>query len=127
MASILIIDDQSGVRQLISEELILEGHQVRSLGDTKSAREHLQRSRPDLVLLDLYLDGPEGFGVLEDIKYRHPEVPVIVLTAYDGFAGDPRLSGADGYVVKNCDLTELKSRIADILESELSVDEEMTP
>ncbi|MBW2170851.1 MAG: response regulator, partial [Deltaproteobacteria bacterium] len=60
MASILIIDDQSGVRQLISEELILEGHQVRSLGDTKSAREHLQRSRPDLVLLDLYLDGPEG-------------------------------------------------------------------
>ncbi|MBW2171964.1 MAG: hypothetical protein JRF69_08295, partial [Deltaproteobacteria bacterium] len=54
-------------------------------------------------------------------------VPVIVLTAYDGFAGDPRLSGADGYVVKNCDLTELKSRIADILESELSVDEEMTP
>jgi len=65
------IDDQQCIRQLISEELILEGHQVCSLGDAESVREHLQLFQTDLVLLDLFLDGPDGFGVFEDIKYRH--------------------------------------------------------
>jgi two-component system response regulator GlrR len=111
MASILIIDDQSGVRQLISEELILEGHQVRSLGDAESVRGHLQRFRPDIVLLDLYLDGPEGFGVFEDIKCQHPELPVVILTAHDGFVNDPRLCMADGYVIKSFDFTELKATV----------------
>ena len=111
MARILVVDDQSCVRQIISEELILEGHQVRSLGDAESVRGHLQRFRPDLVLLDLYLDGPEGFKVLEDIKCMYPEVPVVIVTAYDGFDGNPRLYQADGYVIKSFDFTELKAKV----------------
>jgi DNA-binding response OmpR family regulator len=111
MASILVVDDQPCVRQIISEELILEGYQVRSLGDTESVREHLQLFRPDLVLLDLYLDGLEGFKVLEDIKCMYPEVPVVIVTAYDSFDGNARLYQADGYVVKSSDFTELKAKV----------------
>jgi two-component system response regulator (stage 0 sporulation protein F) len=116
MTQILIVDDQRCVRELVSEELILEGYRVIEAGDAESLRGHLIFSRPDLVLLDLYLDGAEGFGVLHDIKEENPNLPVIIFTAYDSFVDDPRLSQADGYVIKSVVFDELKGKIADVLD-----------
>ena len=115
MTKILIVDDQPCVRELLSEELILEGYRVAMAGDVESVRENLRFSKPDLVLLDLYLDGAEGFRVLRDIKEQNPNLPVIIFTAYDSYVDDPRLSQADGYVIKSIDLDELKGKIADVL------------
>ena len=115
MAKILINDDQQCVRELISEELISEGYRGHSLGDAKSVKVNLRFSKPDLVLLDLYLDETDGFGVLHDIKGQFPEVPIIVYTAYDSYREDPRVSGADGYVIKSVLFDELKGKIADVL------------
>ena len=115
MPNILIVDDQPCIRELISEELIYEGYEVESVGDAESARAHIKRSRPDLVLLDLYLDGPDGWDVLRDIKRQDPHLPVLVVTAYDSFQDDPRLSRADGYVIKSTDFGELKHQIANAL------------
>jgi DNA-binding NtrC family response regulator len=123
MANILIVDDQLCVRQLLSEELTLEGHQVAGLGDAESARTHLQSFQPDLVLLDLYIDGPEGFRLLEDIKGQHPDLPVIIVTAYDSFADDPRVSRANAYVIKSIRLDTLKEKIAQVLEQRGSYQE----
>jgi two-component system response regulator (stage 0 sporulation protein F) len=115
MPNILIVDDQPCIRELISEELIYEGYEVESVGDAESARAYIKRSRPDLVLLDLYLDGPDGWDVLRDIKRQDPHLPVLVVTAYDSFQDDPRLSRADGYVIKSTDFGELKHQIANAL------------
>ncbi len=115
MPNILIVDDQPCVQQLFSEELIREGYRVASVGDAESVREYLIFSQPDIVLLDLYLDGPEGFGLLEDIKRQYPHLPVIIVTAYDSYRDDPRLSQADGYVVKSICFDELKLKIARVL------------
>jgi two-component system response regulator (stage 0 sporulation protein F) len=115
MNTILIVDDQPCVRELVSEELILEGYRVITAGDAESVRGHLRFSRPDLVLLDLYLDGAEGFGVLGDIKEQIPNLPVIIFTAYDSYVDDPRLSQADGYVIKSIVFDELKGKVADVL------------
>jgi len=116
MASILIVDDQPYVRELLSEELSYEGYRVASVGDTKSIWGHLKNSTPDLVLLDLYLNGFEGFDILGEIKKVQPDLPVLIVTAYDSFEQDPRLSQADGYVIKSfVALGELKQKIADIL------------
>ena len=46
-------------------------------------------------------DGAEGFGLLSDIKRRGPHLPIIIFTAYDTYVDDPRLSQADGYVIKS--------------------------
>ncbi|MBW1741127.1 MAG: response regulator [Deltaproteobacteria bacterium] len=129
MANILIIDDQPCVRKLLSEELIIEGYQVHSLGHAESVREHLLSSQPDLVLLDLYLEGPEGFGLFEDIKRQYPHMPVIIVTAYDSFMDDPRVSHADGYVIKSIHLDELKQKIAQVLtpQQDLQTTEEPKP
>lgn len=115
MPNILVIDDQQCIRELLSEELALEGYQVHSVGDAESVMEHLLFSQPDLVLLDLYLEGPEGFGLFEEIKRQCPHLPVIIVTAYDSFMNDPRLSHADGYVIKSIDLDPLKQEIAHVL------------
>ncbi|MBN1843219.1 MAG: response regulator [Deltaproteobacteria bacterium] len=115
MPNILIVDDQPCIRELISEELIYEGYEVERVGDAESARAYIKRSRPDLVLLDLYLDGPDGWDVLRDIKRQDPHLPVLIVTAYDSFQDDPRLSRADGYVIKSTDFWELKHQITNAL------------
>jgi DNA-binding NtrC family response regulator len=122
MAKILIIDDQQCVRELISEELMFESYRVHSLGDAKSVSGHLRFSQPDLVLLDLYLDEADGFRVLHDIKGKYPQMPVIIYTAYDSYREDPRVSQADGYVIKSTMLDELKEKIADILAQQQTVE-----
>jgi DNA-binding NtrC family response regulator len=118
MENILIVDDQACVRKLLSEELVLEGYRVESVGDAQSVRRCLMSSQPDLVLLDLYLDGPDGFSLLVDIKRQHPDLPVLIFTAYDSFKNDPRLSQADGYLIKSPVLDELKEKIAGLLGKE---------
>lgn len=115
MANILIVDDQLWVREFLAEELTCEGYQVGAIGDVKSILENLTVSLPDLVLLDLYLDGTDGFGVLSDIKRREPRLPIIIFTAYDTYVDDPRLSQADGYVIKSFRLDKLKQKVADVL------------
>jgi DNA-binding response OmpR family regulator len=115
MPKVLIIDDQQCVREFLAEELISEGYRVVSTGDARSATGHVGFSRPDLVLLDLYPDGPDGWEVLRDIKRQDPYLPIIIFSACDSFVDDPRLSQADGYVIKSIDLDELKHKIADVL------------
>lgn len=115
MANILVVDDQACVRQVVSEELTAEGHEVTTAGDTESLKRHVRFSMPDLVILDLYLQGPDGIVALNDIKGQYPDLPVIIFTAYDSYREDPRLSQANAYVVKSYILDELKETIALVL------------
>jgi DNA-binding response OmpR family regulator len=124
MPDILIVDDQPCVRALLSEELVHEGYRVEGLGDAKSVRTRLRFMRPDLVLLDLYLDGADGWELLRNIKRQHPQLPVLIVTAYDSFVDDPRLSQADGYFVKSLDFMDLKQKIADLLRRKSSLQTE---
>ncbi len=116
MANVLIVDDQPCIRTLLSEELVCEGYKVTSAGSRESLMRHLRSSNFDLVLLDLYLDGSDGFELLKTIKQECPGLPVLVVTAYDSFAEDPRLSEAEGYFLKSTDLDPLKEKIADVLQ-----------
>ena len=118
MSSILIVDDQPHVRELLSEILADEGYQVASVGDVQSIWGHLRDSPPDLVLLDLYLNGFKGWDVLRDIKRIDPNLPVLIVTAYDSYVNDPRLSQADGYIIKSLSaFDELKEKIAEVLKN----------
>ena len=115
MSNILIVDDQPHLQELFSHELMEEGYSVVSAGDAESAKEYLVDSKPDLVLLDLYLNGFDGWDVLRDIKSKEPLLPVLIVTAYDSYVADPRVSQADGYMVKSfVHFDELKEKIADI-------------
>jgi two-component system response regulator (stage 0 sporulation protein F) len=117
MSNILIIDDQPYLRELFSQELVDEGYGVENVPCAEPAILLIRRSKPDLVLLDLYLDGFEGWNVLRQIERWDPDLPVLIVTAYDNYADDPRLSSADGYVLKSfTNLTELKKKITEIID-----------
>jgi len=88
MVSILIVDDQPYIQELFSQELMGEGYKVLSTGDAESAKVCLENSKPDLVLLDLFLNGFEGWNVLHEIKRKDPHLPVLIVTAYDTYADD---------------------------------------
>lgn len=116
MSNILIVDDQPYLGELFSQELVDEGYGVVSVPSAESVILHLRRSKPDLVLLDLYLDGCEGWDVLRQIKRWAPHTPVLIVTACDNYADDSRLSSSDRYILKSfTNLTELKKKVAEIL------------
>ena len=117
MANILVVDDQPYVGEILAEEFSHEGHRFSGVTDVDSALRHIRDSRTDLVLLDLCLEGFEGWEALHTIKRENPDLPVLILSAYDSFAGDPRLSQANGYVVKSfSNFDMLKQTIADTLQ-----------
>ena len=118
MSQILIVDDQQCVRRLLWAQLTLAGYSATDADSAEAARTYLSSRRPELVLLDLYLNGPEGFELLAEIKARYPDVPVVVVTAYDRYKKDPRLSKADGYFVKSFDFEGLVGAIGEILGKE---------
>lgn len=115
MSHILIVDDQSCIQELLLEDLVREGYRVATAGDPETAIAQVQSFTPDLVVLDLYLDGPQGFRLFKDIRREYPNLPVIIFTAYDSYREDPRLSQAAGYVVKSPDLRKLRQNIARVV------------
>ena len=116
MATILVVDDEANVRGLYRDELTDAGYRVLAAGSWAEAEALLERERPDLVTLDIRLEGgPDGIEALRRIKERHAGLPVVLVTAYGEYRSDFGTWAADGYVVKSADLTELKARIAVLL------------
>jgi DNA-binding response OmpR family regulator len=117
MNKILIVDDEESFRMLYYDELSEEGYSVFTLGDGSKLLEVIEQKRPDLIVLDLKLGEYDGLDILQDIRNRNYDMPVILCTAYPHFKQDLRSIAADYYVVKNSDLTELKLKIKMAIES----------
>lgn len=113
MKTILVVDDEANIRRLYSEELTDAGYRVVGVGSWEEARRALESERFDLVTLDIRMgDGPNGIEALRLIKNRDPDLPVVLVTAYEEYQADFGSWAAEGYIVKSSDLTELKDRIA---------------
>ena len=120
MAKILIIDDKQYVRELLMEELIDEGYVVETTADAESIKELITTFKTDMILLDLYMNGKDRWDVLSDIRQQYPQLPILLITASDSYSEDPRLSQADGYVIKSMYFDELKQKITEILQGKIS-------
>ena len=66
MANILVVDDEIGIRELLSEILADEGHTVRVAENATAARDARGRERPDLVLLDIWMPDTDGISLLKE-------------------------------------------------------------
>jgi len=117
MAKILIVDDEQHIRYLYSEELTEAGYEVTTAENGFKLLEKIEEEKPDLVVLDIKMVGYNGLDLLQEIRNKFYDLPVILCTAYDTFKEDMKSIAADHYVIKSFDLTELKNRIAMALES----------
>lgn len=81
---ILIVDDERDIRELVAGVLSDEGYECRTAGDSAAALEAIDARRPSLVLLDVWLHGSpmDGLEVLDAIKAREPELPVIIFSGH---------------------------------------------
>ena len=81
---ILIVDDERDIRELVAGVLSDEGYECRTAGDSTSALAAVDARRPSLVLLDVWLHGSQmdGLEVLDEIKKREPELPVIIFSGH---------------------------------------------
>jgi two-component system, response regulator, stage 0 sporulation protein F len=117
MAKILIVDDEKHIRVLYAQELEDEGYEVAVAADGKNILERLEQERPDVVILDIKMVDCNGLDVLMEIRNRFYNLPVILCSAYGNYKIDVKSIAADAYVVKSSDLTELKKKIAQALET----------
>ena len=117
MAKILIVDDEEHIRFLYSEELSETGYEVITADSGHKLLERIEQEKPDLVVLDIKMVDYNGLDLLQDIRNKYYNLPVVLCTAYDTFKEDMKSIAADYYVIKSFDLTELKNRIAMALEA----------
>lgn len=119
MAAIFCVEDDGGIRELISCALTAGGYEVAAFGDAKGLYTALEADKPSLVLLDIMLPDEDGITILEKLKSRKDtaEIPVILLTAksseIDKVNGLD--AGADDYITKPFGVKELLSRINAVL------------
>ncbi len=84
MADILIVDDEEDIRDLIGDVLRDEGHAPRSAHDADSAFAALEFSPPDLIILDIWLQGSrmDGIEILKSVKRDNPGIPVVIISGH---------------------------------------------
>src|SRR4030066_502985 len=116
MAKILIVDDEEGIRMLYAMELEDEGYEVITLPDGKELLAIVEKEAPDCIILDIKMREYNGLDLLQQIRRRHDDLPVILNSAYSSFKVDLKAVAADYYVVKSSDLSELKEKLKEGLE-----------
>jgi len=114
--SVLVIEDEPSIAEVVGLYLRRAGYQVQTLGDGQVALDVLEKHIPDLVVMDLMLPGVDGLSLTRWLRDRS-EVPIIMLTSrreeMDRIAGLEL--GADDYVVKPFSPQELVSRVRAVL------------
>lgn len=117
--TILVVEDESAVRELLGATLEGAGYAVSMVGDAHTARETVSGDTPDLILLDWMLPGMSGLEFAKWMKRDDnlEEVPIIMLTARDdeNYKVQGLEAGVDDYVTKPFSTRELLARIKAVL------------
>jgi DNA-binding response OmpR family regulator len=112
MATVLIVEDETALRETLAYNLERQDYQVMAVGDGKAALEAARRLHPDLILLDLMLPGLDGIEVCRILR-QEMNIPILMLTARDDEI-DRVIGleiGADDYITKPFSMRELMARV----------------
>ena len=127
-SKLLIVEDEPNLLEMVADALTLAGYPVTKASDGMQAAELLRTQRFDLVVSDVNMPRMDGFALIETMRRRGDDTPVIFLTARDqrpdittGFR-----SGADDYITKPFGLEELSLRVAAVLRRTLTPEAETT-
>jgi DNA-binding response OmpR family regulator len=112
-STILVVDDEEGIRYFLERFLTREGFQVVTVSSGEAALARLASTEFDVVLLDLKMKGISGLDVLAELRQRWPATSVIILTAHASLesAVEALRSGAHDYLFKPCRTLDLRESI----------------
>jgi len=122
---IIVIDDDDGIRQVVSTALSNKGYMIATASNGKEAIQKSQTNFYDLALIDIRLPDMDGTNLLPAMTKINPEMRKIILTGYPALqnAIDAVNMGADGYLVKPVDIDVLLRTIEQELEKRREVKE----
>jgi two-component system phosphate regulon response regulator PhoB len=119
MSSILVVDDDPAIREMVGMALTRAGYEMLEAGSVPEARQLITSRNPDLILLDWMLPGQSGFEFARQLynDSSHTSPPIIMLTARDQEEDKVAAleAGADDYVSKPFSVSELLARIKAVL------------
>ncbi len=115
--TVLVVDDDAGIRELLSSALEFAGHRVVLAADAAAGLRILREQSVDVVVLDVMLPDADGVDVLRLVRSQGNEIPVLFLTARDAPADRicGLVSGADDYVTKPFAIGEVIARVRAVL------------
>ncbi len=110
---VLVVDDEQLILKIISDILTKEGYEVVIANNCEKAAEYLRTSRIDVVLSDIKMPVKSGIDLLEEIKNKDPNIPVILMTGFASLetAVEAVQNGAFDYLIKPLDYGKLRSVI----------------
>ncbi len=116
-ARLLVVDDDPDLLRLLSMRLTAAGYHVTAVTSAEAALAQLAVARPQLVLSDVRLPGRDGLALFDEIRTRHPSLPVILLTAHGTIpdAVEATARGVFGYLTKPYEPRELLDKIQQAL------------
>ena len=116
---ILIVDDEEDVRLFVADFFGERDFNVETAGSGEDALEKIEKSVPDLVLLDIMMPGIDGLECLEKIKKKYPNVTVIMITALKDETRMEKAKrlGALDYIVKPFSLSYLETTVDKLIKS----------
>ena len=114
---ILIVDDEKLLADLLAQALRAQGSETFTANDGFQAVQKARKIRPDAIVMDVMMPVMDGIEAMERIRQDFPDIPVLMLTAKDAIADKiiGLRSGADDYVTKPFDLTEVELRLEALL------------
>ena len=116
-AHVLVVDDDTRLRALLSRYLAEQGFRVTTAGHAAEAREHMRSMQPDLLVLDVMMPGETGLSLTEALRAERADLPILLLTARGG--PEDRIAGfeagADDYLPKPFEPYELVLRLRSML------------
>jgi len=115
MKRILVVDDEKNICELYKMELEEGGYEVTLANSGQQALQEVDRTPPDLIVLDIQMPGMDGIETLEKLIGKDKGIPIILNTAYSHYKDDFTTWGADAYVVKSSDTSKLKKEIKRLL------------
>ena len=120
MANLLIVDDEQGMRQLLSLVFGRAGHQVRAAENGRRAVELVREQAPELIVSDVRMPDMDGIALLRAARELAPEVAVVMMTAFATVdtAREAFKLGADDFITKPFDVDELKLIVEKALEKQ---------
>jgi len=117
LTSILIVDDETGVRDMLSSVLNDEGYSVEAVESGKKAIKACEKSSFDVALIDIELPDMKGTELLNRLKKRQPKMIRIIITGHPSIENAMKAVNerADGYLLKPFEVTDLLKMIARLL------------